>query len=93
VGEDQQPEKRIPIEPPIELGSVPYTELVLREPTAGEMVRVDKLTGYAWTVALVAAVAGVPPPVIERLGVRTLNEASIYLTGFTTAALTTPTPA
>ena len=81
------PEKRIPVDPPVSYGGQSYAELVLREPSAGEIEDCDHLTGTAWTRALVAKVAGVPDKAVRELRIRELNSASEYLTGFTSAVL------
>ena len=88
---DLLPEKVIVLDPPVDFHGVPYAKLTLREPKAGELVDCDALQGYAFTAALTAKVAGVPPEVVREIPARDLNEAGDYLLGFVKASRTTPT--
>lgn len=85
------PSKTIPIEPAIEFGGETYAQLILREPTVQEVEDVDAYKGVVWTRKLTAAVAAVPEAVVRKLGIRTLNSCSEYLTDFTAAGLPTAT--
>lgn len=67
---------------PVEAGGVTYSELHLREPTAGEMLQFGKLTGVEAEIAAVSLVAGVPRTAIEKIGARDLVKASAYLSRF-----------
>lgn len=81
-----EPEKRIELAKAVTHAGVSHDELVLREPDAGEMEDVDHLQGVAWTIALVAKVAGVPPKAVRQVPVSKLNECSEYLASFVGAA-------
>lgn len=72
----------IPLRKPIELGSVTYTEIRLREPTAGEMKTWDKLGGADADIQAVSVVAGVPKIVAEKLGARDILTAGRYIARF-----------
>lgn len=67
-------------------GEIEYGEIPLREPTVGELMQVDTKSGYAWTVALVALISGVPTKVVEQVPVSFLNAANAYLSVFIKAA-------
>ena len=82
---------RVPVDPAIEHAGQTYDELLLREPTVAEVEALDAYKGVTWTVKLVAAVATVPEKVVQKLGIRTLNTCSAYLTDFTAAGLPTAT--
>ena len=82
---DLAPEKTVQFDE-IVLGGQPYTELTLREPTAGELEECDGFTGIAWTIRLVAKVSGTPLGVVKKLPVRKMNEAGAYLSAFIAAA-------
>ena len=86
------PELTIVLDPPVkDLIGQDVVELRLQEPTAAQMRECDKYTGYAWMIALVAAVSAHPERVIERLRVSTLNQASAYLSSFIEAGRRTRT--
>lgn len=81
-------EKTIKLRKPVMIGSgdgaITYTELALREPTAGELessTRAD--TSVGTMINLISAIAKVPRKAIEQLSQRDLAEASSYLSGFT----------
>lgn len=81
-------EKKITLRKPIALGSgdgaVTYSELVLREPTAGELEKASRAdTNIGIMINLVSAIAKVPRSVAEQLSQRDLGEVSAYLGGFT----------
>lgn len=65
-------------------GSITYSELKLREPTAGELEKASRAdTSNGAVINLIAAVAKVPRAVAERLCQRDFTEASQYFAGFT----------
>lgn len=72
----------ITLRKPVTLGSLTYTELRLREPTAAEMIETDKLTGTEADVRAVALASGVPEPAVKLIGARDLIQASRYIGRF-----------
>lgn len=83
-------EKTITLRKPITLGSgdgaITYTELTLREPTAGELEKASRAdTGIGTMINLVSAIAKIPRSAAEQLSQRDLGEVSAYLGGFTAA--------
>jgi hypothetical protein len=63
-----------------------YTELVLREPTAGEIekaTRADTPAGSA--ITLISLITKIPRTAIERISKRDLVAANKFLEGFTDA--------
>ncbi len=87
----------IELDPPIEVGGGKWDRLILREPTAGEVMRAEAEMKGAVTadgvrryqIALLSAVAGVDRRVIERLPISRLNEGWQFLAGFIEAGLKT----
>ena len=83
-------EKTITLRKPITLGSgdgaITYTELALREPTAGELEKASRAdTSVGIMINLVSAIAKIPRSAAEQLSQRDLGEVSAYLGGFTEA--------
>jgi hypothetical protein len=72
----------IPLRKPVTLGSETYTDLVLHEPTGGDMKAAEKFTGIESDIVLIAMVSGVPKPAVEKIGSRDLKKAREYLGGF-----------
>ena len=72
----------ITLRKPVQLGDLTFTEMRLREPTAGEMMAWDKLTGTEADIRAVAVVSGMPEPAVRLIGVRDLLAAARYITGF-----------
>lgn len=64
---------------PIPLGDNTYSELKLREPTAAEWTKWDKLSGIEADIMAVSIVAGVPEPVIRQIGASALMKASRFI--------------
>lgn len=80
-------EKTITLRKPVTLGSgeasITYTELKLREPTAGEMEKASRAdTQNGVVIDLIKQVAKVPRTVAENLCQRDFVEASQYFAGF-----------
>ena len=67
---------------PYSIGGVDYTEMRLREPTAGEMMQCDDVSGWAMDVRLASIVSGIPEVVVRQLGVRDLLPGTRYLGRF-----------
>lgn len=86
------PAPKDPTQPPAELvvtfskpysiGGVDYSEMRLREPTAGEMIECDDVSGWAMDVKLASLVSGVPEVVVRQLKVRDLLPGTRYLGRF-----------
>lgn len=68
----------------ITLGTIEYTELKLREPTAGEMQKAGAIAsdGMASNILLVSLVTGMPKQAVEKIGARDMHQAVEYLQGF-----------
>ena len=64
---------------PIPLGEITYTELKLREPTAAEWKRWDRLTGIVADIVAVSVASGVPDQVVAQIGARALMKASRFI--------------
>lgn len=85
-----QEEKTITLRKPITIGSgdgaITYTEIKLREPTAGELEKASRAdTNFGVMINLISAMAQVPRAAVEKLSQRDLTEASAFLGGFTDA--------
>ncbi|PXW23410.1 phage tail assembly protein [Paraburkholderia caballeronis] len=80
-------EKIIRFKNPITLkgDSVTYESITLREPTVDELDRSAQIEGsvYAANAALISFVAGVPLPVVRKMGKTDYEEATAFLSGFT----------
>lgn len=77
-----EPELIVTFSKPYLLGDIAYTEMRLREPTAGEMIECDDVSGWAMDVRLAAIVSGIPEVVVRQLGVRDLLPGTRYLGRF-----------
>lgn len=85
------------IEPPIEFQQKQYSVLELREPTIGEVITGDQQLRNGMTsetvhrreVYILARVANVPVPVIEKLPVSLHNRAWSYVANFLSDGLAT----
>ncbi len=76
------PELIVTFSKPYSIGGVDYTEMRLREPTAGEMIECDDVSGWAMDVKLASLVSGVPEVVVRQLKVRDLLPGTRYLGRF-----------
>lgn len=81
---------------PVTLGkgdaSVTYTELVLHEPTAGELEKASREdTPVGTTITLISLISKVPRPAIERLCQRDLKAANDFLASFSALGAETGT--
>jgi hypothetical protein len=76
-------EKVITLRKPVELGPLTYTELNLREPTAGELEKASK-TGsrVGETISLITLIAKIPRTAAEKLSQRDLLEAADFFGTF-----------
>ncbi|WP_338523367.1 phage tail assembly protein [Pseudomonas batumici] len=69
--------------------AVPYDEIKLREPTAGEMEKASRAdTSVGSAITLISLVAGIPRGVVEKFSKRDLVAANKFLEGFTEAGQT-----
>lgn len=75
-------ELTVTLRKPVELGSITYTELKLREPTADEWEQFDKLTGVSADIKALAIVSGVPEPAVRKIGARDLRKGSKFVASF-----------
>lgn len=80
----QTEEKVITLPAPLELGSLKYDSLILREPTVDELDRSTQTAGsiYAVNAALISMVTSVPLTLIRKLGKTSYEEAIAYLKSF-----------
>ena len=77
----------IPLRKPITLGDLVYSELKLKEPTAGQIEKASASTSGAGSVInLISIVAVVPRRVAEGLCQRDFQEASNFLESFNVPA-------
>lgn len=67
---------------PVSLGSETYTEVRLREPTAGELLQWDKLAGTEADIVAISIVSGIPRPAVEKIGARDLIACARYIAAF-----------
>jgi len=73
----------ITLRKPVEFGGQVYSELKLREPTAGEYEQVDNVKGATATdILMVSLVSGIPRQVVAKIGMRDVGEAARYLGRF-----------
>jgi hypothetical protein len=70
----------------LQIGTTWVTELNLREPTLGEMIKGDKYDGLQRTLAMVALVSGLPRAVIDFVPISDFAKAAAYVNSFTEAA-------
>ncbi len=76
-------EKILKLRKPVTLGGDTYTELRLREPTAGDLKKASAAPGnVAASILLIAIVANVPPAAVEQLCQRDFMAADAFLSGF-----------
>ena len=69
----------VPLRTPVPLGGVTYSELKLREPTAAEWKKWDKLAGIEADIMAVSVVAAVPEQVVGQIGARALMKSSRFI--------------
>ena len=78
--------KTIVLRKPVKLGSQTIDHLDLREPTALEVSKAQQESmrngGLSSDILLIAQVSGVPVPVVEKIGIRDVREASDFLATF-----------
>jgi len=67
---------------PVAHGDTTITELRLREPTADEWTKWDRLSGLEADIVKVATVAGVPAAAVRKISSSQLMEASRYVSLF-----------
>ncbi|MDH4745822.1 phage tail assembly protein [Sphingomonas sp. CBMAI 2297] len=60
----------------------PIASIVIREPTAGEMMQWDRLSGVEADVKAISVVAGIPPVDVEKLAARDFIRASRRIAAF-----------
>lgn len=68
---------------PVQLGEVDYTELTLREPTAGELESAVSANNMTTAIKIIAIVSVVPVAVIRLLAQRDFMAANEYIGRFT----------
>lgn len=75
-------ELEISLRKAIEFGGIRYDRIIIREPTAGQMLEWDKLTGHEADVKAVAVVSGLPEPAVKLLGSRDFTKAAKHIASF-----------
>lgn len=76
-------EKTITLQKPVKLGDVEYTELKLREPTAGELEKAASAKNNVGAVIeMISLIAKVPRKVAEDLCQRDFREADAFFGTF-----------
>ena len=74
---------------PVKIGDVEYAVMTLREPTAGEMIQLDKLAGWKADVQAISLISGIPRAAVIKIGERDARRASEYLGRFFPAGRST----
>ena len=78
--------KLISLRKPVVLGDITYSDLELREPTAGELEKAAQATtNFGVVINLISIVGKVPRKVVESLGQRDFKEAGSFLDSFSKA--------
>jgi hypothetical protein len=72
LDEDLVIELRKPIEGP----AGPISQIVIGEPTAGQILLWDKLAGAEADIKAISVVSGLPMSVVEKLPARAFNQAA-----------------
>ncbi|MEO6116915.1 MAG: phage tail assembly protein [Pseudolysinimonas sp.] len=72
----------IDLKKPIDGPAGPVTQIVLREPTAGEIMQWDKLSGAEADAAAISIVGGIPKSVVEKMPARSFYQAARYVGSF-----------
>lgn len=67
---------------PIDGPDGPVSRLVVREPTAGEIMMWDSLSGVAADIMAISVVTGVPKSVVEKLPARDFHRAARRIGAF-----------
>lgn len=67
---------------PIDGAAGPVAQLVIREPTAAEILQWDKLSGAEADIKAISVVSGVPPSVVEKLPARAFYRAARRIGAF-----------
>ena len=77
-------EKILTLRKPVKLGDVEYSQLTLREPTAGQLAKAENAapTNADMAINLISMVAAVPRAAVERICQRDFEEASDFLGKF-----------
>ena len=79
-----QEEKILVLRKPVSLGGVDYSEIVLREPTAGELSKATRgFQGIDTGIMLISLISKVPKGVVEKMCQRDFQEANDFLASFT----------
>jgi hypothetical protein len=88
-------EKTIVLRKPIMLGDVTYAEVILREPTAGELSKATRVGGsnnVDVAISLISQIAKIPLGVVNQMSQRDFTEANDFLGSFSlTGPEITPT--
>jgi hypothetical protein len=88
-----EPTKTITLREPIKFGDKTYETIDLKEPTAGQIDKAQRITTSpaASNIELIAQVSGLSARVIEKVPATEYNEASEYLAFFINGAPETAT--
>jgi hypothetical protein len=76
----------ITLRKPIVFADTRYDEIKLREPTAGEMEKVEAFSGIKTTMELIRVIAAVPDGVVKKIVITDLRRAADYFLVFTQGA-------
>jgi hypothetical protein len=82
IVEDLDEDLVIVFKKPIDGPTGPVSQLVITEPTAGQMMLWDKLEGVAADVMAISTVSGIPQSVIEKVPARPFNRAARRIGAF-----------
>jgi hypothetical protein len=74
-------ETTIKLSTPLKLNDVeaPITEVHLKEPTAGQMMKVQNYSGFEQNVQLVAAVSGIVPLLVQQMSFSDFRKCVAFL--------------
>lgn len=75
-------EKIIRLHRAIEHAGRTYSELELREPTAGQMVEIEKKRGWESNIHAVALCSGVPEAAVKMMSARDIDAAMEFIAAF-----------
>lgn len=79
-------EKTITLRRPVEANGQSYSELNLREPTADELLQINKFSGTEADIFAVSLISGVPKAAIGKIGARDLIAAAGFIGNFLSAS-------
>lgn len=80
--EKLEEELTIMLRKPVEFAGTVYDKLVLREPTAGQLIEWAKFEGHEADLKAISIVSGVPELAVKLIGTRDFTKAANYISRF-----------